>query len=299
MTSGLSDLHIDSFRSYLLTERGYSTHTVEAYTRDVRQFWSTLKRAGDLSHIKEAHIRQFVDALWALGLQASSLARKLAAVKTFFRFALREEWITKDPTRDAPLPKQPRRLPKALSQSDIRMLFVDLPMEGPRDVRDKAILELLYGTGIRVSELTGLRLQDIQHEARFLRCLGKGGKERIVPLGEPAFKAITEYLEKARKEIVAGRLDPETLFLDAHGKPLSRQGAWLIVKKAFKHAQIRASASPHTLRHSFATHLLEGGADLRSVQELLGHVNIATTQIYTSVSREKLRREYLKAHPRA
>jgi len=282
---------IEEFLSHLKYERGYSENTISSYKRDLAHFDKHLKQlqVSSLGNITRPVVSSFVTALVGMGLDASSVERHVAAVKSFFGYLVREGQVKINPTSDIRLPRKGKRLPKALTMSEAKIL-----VESPKSARDKAILELLYATGIRASELIGLTLNDVNLDVGFIKCFGKGGKERIVPMGVAAISSIKEYLGAARPKSANN-----TLFLDRSGRQLTRQGLWFIVKKYVRLSGVRASASTHTLRHSFATHLLEKGADLRCVQEMLGHSDISTTQIYTSVSRERLKRIYKSAHPRA
>jgi integrase/recombinase XerD len=229
----------------------------------------------------------------------NSVARKISAIKSFFHFLLREGQVKKDPAAEIELPKQPKRLPKALTFGEVFKLLAGGEGEKSRLwLRDLAILELLYACGLRAAELVALDVNDVNLEVAFVKCTGKGDKERIVPVGKKALQAIRDYLEKLRPKLMK-KPEEKALFLDHWGRRLSRQGLFNLVKKYVRAAGITRHASPHTLRHTFATHLLERGADLRTVQEMLGHANIATTQIYTSVSRERLKKVYSQAHPRA
>jgi len=293
--------YLDEFISYLDIERGYSQNTIGSYRCDLDQFTKYLatRRVSDIKAIDRRLISSYISYLGGKSILTSSISRKLAAIKSFCKFLMRENYLELNPVKNLRLPKLPKRLPKALSSNDILKLMEGRFEKNKEGFRDRAILETLYGTGIRVSELVDLKMQDVNFDAEFIKCFGKGSKERIVPLGSKASTAIKEYVNVYRNRFIGKTADNGILFLDRSSNKLTRQGIWYIVKKYIRLACITAKASPHTFRHSFATHLLEHGADLRSVQELLGHVNIATTQIYTSVSREKLRREYQKAHPRA
>lgn len=282
---------IEDFLGHLKHERGYSENTVSSYRRDLVRFERHLKglNVNSVTGITRPVISSFVTALVGTGLDASTVEQHIAAIKSFFAFLVREGRVKINPTSDIRLPRKSKRLPKALTMNEAKNL-----VESPRSARDKAIMELLYATGIRASELVGLTLNDVNLDVGFIKCFGKGGKERIVPMGAAAISAVREYVNSSRP-----KTQSDVLFLDKNKKQLSRQGLWFIVKKYVRSSGVRASASTHTLRHSFATHLLEKGADLRSVQEMLGHSDIATTQIYTSVSRERLKKVYRAAHPRA
>ncbi|OGB87828.1 site-specific tyrosine recombinase XerD [candidate division WOR-1 bacterium RIFCSPHIGHO2_02_FULL_45_12] len=288
--------YFKDFLDFIKIERGYSENTVTSYQRDLSQF-QKFSRLEDPRKVDRETVKNFLEHLYDNGFSVSSTERKLACLKSFFHYLLREDKITVDPTSDIKLPKKAKRLPKALSISETIKLI-----SAPREknyiaLRNAALLELLYASGMRASETVGLNTSDINFEVAFVKCLGKGSKERIVPINKITLKAIKEYLDKSRPEFP--QHDKEALFLDKNGKRLTRQGLWLVIKKYVKMTGVKEKTSPHTLRHSFATHLLEKGADLRSVQEMLGHADISTTQIYTSVSRERLKRMYNKAHPRA
>jgi len=282
---------IEEFLSHLKYERGYSENTISSYKRDLVHFEKHLKQLhiSSVISITRPIVSSFVTALVGMGLDPSSVERHIAAVKSFFAYLVREGQVKINPTSDIRLPRKSKRLPKALTMNEAKIL-----VESPKSIRDKAIMELLYATGIRASELISLTMNDVNLDVGFIKCFGKGGKERIVPMGAAAVSAVREYIDSSRP-----KMESNIIFLDKNKKQLTRQGLWFIVKKYVKSSGVRASASTHTLRHSFATHLLEKGADLRSVQEMLGHSDISTTQIYTSVSRERLKRIYRSAHPRA
>ena len=291
--------YIDEFLSYLNFERGYSKNTLESYARDLLQFEAFLKGLGiaEIRRIDSKVIQRFLEKLSILKLSPSSRSRKLATLKAFSKFLVREGYNFVDPTAEMRLPKSARKLPKALSFGEALRLVEYPKRRKPIGIRDRAIMETLYATGLRASELISLNIPDVNLDVGFVKCFGKGRKERIVPLGEIAGESIKKYIEGARPKLIHG--ETSALFLDRSGERFTRQGLWYIVNKYVRQAGIKSGTSPHTLRHSFATHLLEKGADLRSVQEMLGHANISTTEIYTSVSRERLKRVYSKAHPRA
>jgi len=291
--------YITEFLNYLDYERGYSKNTLLSYGRDLRELASRLKASGivEVGRIDRKAVSLFISGLSRAGRSSKTVERKLAAVKAFCHFLIREGYITEDPSLDISFPRTEKRLPKALSFSDAVRLVEYPKGESHIKVRDRAIMEVLYSTGIRASELTGLNLNDVNLEVGFLRCTGKGGKERIVPLGEVAAAAVKKYLGGSRKKFV--KRDGDPMFLNRSGRRLTRQGLWDIIDRYVEAAGLKSGTSPHSLRHSFATHLLERGADLRSVQEMLGHANIKTTEIYTKVSRERLKQVYKKAHPRA
>lgn len=286
---------LNDFLSFIKVERGYSQNTVVSYERDLKQFIKFAKGKG-WSRIDRAIIQSYLEHLHNEGFSVSSIERKIACLKSFFHYAAGEGTISADPTADISLPKKLKRLPKALTFGETDRLLAAACGKDPREIRDLALLELLYATGLRASEAVSLNIPDINFSVSFVRCLGKGSKERIVPIGQAAMAALKQYLEKGRPAFP--QKDPDALFIDKNGERLTRQGLWLVVKKYVKRIGIKEKTSPHTLRHSFATHLLEKGADLRSVQEMLGHSDISTTQIYTSVSRERLKKMYHRAHPR-
>lgn len=293
--------YIRQFLQYLRFERGYSPHTVAAYTRDLQQFQEFAQAAGcaDAAQISHEDLENFVAALQRRGYKPSTVARKVATIRSFLRF-LSAEGVMKPALLDTfHQPRVGKRLPRTLTQSEVNRLLAAAEAETtPLGLRDQALLQTLYATGVRVSELARLRLQDVDFEAGTLRCLGKGNKERIVPLYPKALKALQAYVQDARPFL---QRDPneDALFLNNLGKPLTRQGLWFLVQHYAEAAGLSGHVTPHTLRHTFATHLLEGGAELSDVQHLLGHANIATTQIYTEISSRRRREVYDRAHPRA
>jgi integrase/recombinase XerD len=309
---------MSAFLDHLAVERGTARNTLDSYGRDLRRYAGHLAAKGveDLADVTEALVGDFLAVLRESGLAASSAARTLVAVRGLHRFAHLEGLTAHDPARPVRPPTPPRRLPKALPVDDVLRLLegptdnhtdnhtgnpadspADSPVDTPARLRDRALLELLYSSGARISEVTGLDVDDIDTTERTVLLDGKGGKQRIVPVGRPALRALEAYLVRARPTL-AKRGTP-ALFLNARGGRLSRQTAWHVLKTAAERAGIEAEVSPHTLRHSFATHLLEGGADVRVVQELLGHASVTTTQVYTLVTINTLREVYATAHPRA
>ncbi|NOZ64134.1 MAG: site-specific tyrosine recombinase XerD [Caldiserica bacterium] len=287
---------INNFLYYLKIERGVSPRTLSSYASDLNQFKSFFHaQKREMTSIREEDLRKFIIHLRKKGLQVSSIARKLSAVRSFIRFLMQEGVINEDPTANLLSFRRGKRLPHALSQAEV-LTLLDLPSpETQKGIKWRAILEVLYGTGIRVSELVGLPCSAVDLEAGFLRVKGKGGKERIVPIGREAEKWLKKYLSEVRPSI--DKNSSPYLFLTPRGKPYTRQGIWVMIKRMARKAGLR-KVSPHTLRHSFATHLLQGGADLRIVQELLGHADISTTQIYTQVDRSYLKEVHKKYHPR-
>ena len=298
---------VERFLDHLAVGRGLSRHTLEAYRRDLTRFASFLRARGiaDPAAAGEAAIAAFVHHLseseYAPGqpYRPSSVARSLAAVRSFHRFLVREGDSAADPAEGVARPKVPRNLPRPLTVDEVSAL-VSAPGDegGPVALRDRAILETLYGAGLRISELVGLDVDDVDLEEGSVRATGKGSRERVVPLGRYAVRALQAYLVRARPTL-AGARSGAALFLNQRGGRLTRQGCTNIVKAMARRAGIRKRVTPHMLRHSFATHLLEGGADVRVVQELLGHASLATTQIYTLVTDDRLREVYFDAHPRA
>lgn len=291
---------IQEFIDYLGHEKGLADNTLESYGRDLKQYYGFL--AGDtatsLAGASQSTIVAYLMYLRKQGKATATIARRLAALKAFYQFLVKENYVAADPTDDLSSPKLERKLPKVLTVEEVERLLAQPDASNPAGRRDKAMLELLYATGIRVSELVNLNVPDVDLKEGFVRCMGKGSKERVVPMGEIAVAAIRGYLENARQKMIA---DPKewAVFVNHHGKRLTRQGFWKIVKKYASQAQIRKEITPHTLRHSFATHLLENGADIRAVQEMLGHADISTTQIYTHVTKDRLKDVYAKSHPRA
>ena len=291
---------IQEFIDYLGHEKGLATNTLESYSRDLKQYYGFLSgdSTASLENASQSTIVAYLMHLRKQGKATATIARRLAALKAFYQFLVKENYVATDPTGDLSSPKLERKLPKVLTVSEVERLLNQPDLSTPAGKRDKAMMELLYATGIRVSELVNLNLLDVDLKEGFVRCTGKGSKERVVPMGEIAISALKTYLESARPKLVT---DPKekALFVNHHGKRLTRQGFWKVVKKYAAQAQIRKEITPHTLRHSFATHLLENGADIRAVQEMLGHADISTTQIYTHVTKDRLKDVYAKSHPRA
>jgi integrase/recombinase XerD len=294
---------VEDFLTHIEVERGYAQNTLAAYRNDLGQFLDFLEAERDSNRWRDIDQRDIVDFMLELRereYSPATVARKLAAVKSFFHFLVAESVVEDDPTATLDAPRVKKRLPRALSREEVVRLLAapEAAGEGPKMLRDRAMLEVLYASGLRVSELVGLDLGDVSLDSATLRCLGKGGKERIVPIHPRAIEALRAYVEEGR---VAFLKDPdeEALFLNPRGGRLTRQGLWLILKEYVALAGVEAEVTPHTLRHSFATHLLDGGAGLREVQQLLGHSNVSTTQIYTEVSGRRLRQAYDDAHPRA
>ncbi len=306
MASGLG-MEAERYLDHLTVERGLSENTLEAYRRDLRRYVRFLEHRDvrSLREVDERTIRSFVASLSAsthgpeaAPYRATSVARTLSAVRSFHRFLLREGVTERDPAAGVAQPRLPRSLPRPLPVDDVRRLLEAPEESSPTGVRDRAILELLYGSGLRISELTGMDVDDLDLEEGSLRVLGKGGKEREVPLGSFAHEAVGAYLTRGRPALATG-VSRGALFLNARGGRLSRQSCARLLGRYVRVAGIDRRVTLHTLRHSFATHLLEGGADVRVVQELLGHASVATTQIYTLVTARHLREVYEESHPRA
>jgi integrase/recombinase XerD len=297
---------VEDYLDHLTVERGLAANTLASYRRDLRRYTTFLAARGvEVVDATEPDVTAFLRSLREGGadqvpLGASSAARTVVAVRGLHRFLLREGVGAQDPARDVRPPAPPRRLPKALSVDEVeRLLAAAAVGEGPLPVRDRALLELLYGTGARISEAVGLDRDDLDLSSGAVRLRGKGGKERVVPVGSYASQAVEAYLVRARPALVAGGPGAPALLLNSRGGRLSRQSAWTVLRSAAARAGVRGGVSPHTLRHSFATHLIDGGADVRVVQELLGHASVTTTQIYTLVTVDRLREVYAASHPRA
>ncbi|SEM87146.1 tyrosine recombinase XerD subunit [Mesobacillus persicus] len=294
--------HLKDFIHFLVVEKGLSRNTVISYERDLKGYLAFLQsneKMTDLAYAQRAQIVHFLAYLKDSGKSSKTIARHVASVRAFHQFLLREKIVGHDPTVHIESPQLERSLPKVLSLPEVETLLDSPKLVDHFGYRDKAMLELLYATGIRVSELIGLNMSDVHLTMGFVRCIGKGNKERIIPIGRTATTALEQYLEKGRPKFIAKGHKDEALFLNFHGKRLTRQGFWKILKRLTQEANISKELTPHTLRHSFATHLLENGADLRAVQEMLGHADISTTQIYTHVTKTRLKDVYSKFHPRA
>jgi integrase/recombinase XerD len=291
---------VEQFRDYLALEAGDSAHTVANYVRDVRRLagYAAAQGARRPEEVTSAALREFVYALKDLGLAPATIRRQISAVRTYYRFLMGEGHAARDPSERLESPRQWRRLPTVLSIAEIERLLAAPNTDEPLAVRDRALLEFAYATGARVSELVGLALQDVLYEDGLARIFGKGAKERVVPVGRRALGAVALYVREIRPRFDRGK-GHGRVFLNARGTPLSRVGAWTVIKRAARGAGLTKRVSPHTLRHTFATHLLEGGADLRAVQEMLGHADLATTQLYTHVDRDYLRTVHKTYHPRS
>ena len=291
---------LEPFRDYLALEAGSSVNTVDAYQRDVRRLahFAGTRGIDDPAGVTRQALREFVFLLKDLGLSPASIRRTVSTIRTYFGFLLAEGHVESDPSDRLESPARWRKLPEALTVREIEAMLAAPDIAEPLAWRDRALLELGYGAGLRVSELVGLSLPDLLVNEGLVRVFGKGGKERVVPIGRNTIGAVSVYLHTLRPELDKGKSQARVL-LNARGQPLSRVGAWGIVKRVAKAAGVERRVTTHTLRHSFATHLLEGGADLRAVQEMLGHADLSTTQIYTHVDREYLRNVHRQFHPRA
>nr|WP_263325839.1 site-specific tyrosine recombinase XerD [Neobacillus sp. Marseille-Q6967] len=294
--------HLRDFKEYMQVEKGLAKNTLLSYERDLRNYIHYLQNVEtlhSLNDVQRVHIIHFLNFLKEQGKSMKTLARHIASVRAFHQFLLRAKATEQDPSIHIETPKSDRSLPKVISLKEVEKLL-DSPNEQTHfGLRDKAMLELLYATGIRVSELIQIDLDHVHLIMGFVRVIGKSNKERVIPIGRTAEEAIKRYLQDGRPNFIDSRHKEDALFLNHQGRRLTRQGFWKILKKMASEAGIQQDLTPHTLRHSFATHLLENGADLRAVQEMLGHADISTTQIYTNVTKTKLKDVYSKFHPRA
>lgn len=291
---------LQDFIYYLSVEKGLSPNTLDSYGRDLKKYLLHLQQRGitSFASTNRDEIALFLALQQEQGLASASVTRCLAAIRSFYQFLLKEQVMEANPAKELETPRTEKSLPQVLSCSEVEHLL-EQPQQGKHaGLRDKAMLEMLYATGIRVTELVSLNINDVNIKMGFLRCEGKGSKERMIPLGSAAIKSLQDYLGRSRATMLKNK-DEKALFLNQQGKRLTRQGFWKILKKYSRKAGINGEITPHTLRHSFATHLLENGADLRSVQEMLGHADISTTQIYTHLTRQKIREIYNQTHPRA
>jgi integrase/recombinase XerD len=287
------------FLEALQTERRASRNTCVAYQRDLAAFSRFLRQARcGITRAGIGEVTRFLAALYERGLGSRSVARHLAAVRGLYRHLLRAGAVRRDPTEHIDSPRPPRRLPRVLSAREVTALIEGPDTSRPDGVRDRALLELLYASGMRASECTGLRLEELNLSAGYVVCMGKGSRQRLVPIGTPAVSWLRSYLAGSRASLLR-RSDPGMVFVNRRGQPLSRQGLWGILKRAGRRAGLGSRVTPHMLRHSFASHLLERGADLRSVQAMLGHADISTTEIYTHLGSETVRAMYRRFHPRA
>ncbi|WP_019242113.1 MULTISPECIES: site-specific tyrosine recombinase XerD [Bacillus] len=297
MEDGLRD-----FIHFLTVEKGLAKNTLVSYERDLRSYLKYIQTVEQITTWNDVHrvtIIQFLAKLKEEGKSSRTIARHIASIRSLHQFLLRDKQTEQDPSVHIDTPQKERTLPKVLSMEEVEAL-----MESPKGsdgfgLRDQAMLEIMYATGMRVSELIQLNLSDVHSAMGFVRCVGKGNKERIIPIGQTALKAVDRYLSKGRPMLARKQYTTDALFLNHHGQRLSRQGFWKILKRLAQEANIQKELTPHTFRHSFATHLLMNGADLRSVQEMLGHADISTTQIYTHITNTRLKDVYSKYHPRA
>lgn len=287
-----------SFLDYATVEKGLAPNSIASYGRDLRKFAAQLNKSElTIEQVRHEHIRNFLETLYRQGLSARSVARQLAALRHFFQFLVKEGRLEVDPACEIEAPHLSHSLPKYLNFQEVESLLAQPDGSTPQGLRDRAMLELLYATGMRVSELLSVRWEDFEPNLGIVRCVGKGNKERLIPVGKSALRAVEAYLRHGRSSFAKQQLP--FLFLNQRGGQLSRVGFWKILVAYGRRAGIRVSLTPHMVRHSFATHLLERGADLRSIQTMLGHSDISTTQIYTHVLKERLRQVYQTHHPRA
>lgn len=291
---------VEEFLDYLTVERGLSENTISAYRSDLYKYVKYLEENKKRNHVDEvdrSDIRDYMMVLKDKGLSANSVSRNLVAIKVFHRFLVRERYAKDDVTSVLDSPKLWKHLPQTLSLAEVEAILKEPNLRKWMEIRDKAALELMYATGVRVSELANLKIGNLNLDIGFIRCVGKGNKERIVPIGRQAQYALQRYVNKVRPKLLKAGTE-RTLFLSRLGRRISRQSFWKMIKKYARLAGIKKEITPHTLRHSFATHLLERGADLRVIQEMLGHADISTTQIYTHINKERLKSIHHKYHPR-
>lgn len=299
MKSDISPL-IDQYLNYLKVEKGLARNSISSYSIDLSQFseFAFENELEDVQNIKRSDIKNFISELSSLGISRSSLARKVIAVRNFFKYMIIENIIVQNPFIDIETPKIDKKLPDILTMQEIDLLMDGCDTNTKEGSRDRAMLEILYGSGLRASELINLKMDSINLNAGFIQTMGKGSKQRVIPLGDKGIQFVKRYIEKYRESFLRGK-ESQYLFLTRFSKPMTRQHLWSSLKKYATLTGITKPLTPHTLRHSFATHLLEGGADLRSVQSMLGHSDISTTQIYTHVSIKHLKDIHKKFHPRA
>ncbi len=293
------EVYLEAFIDYLKVEKGLTSNSIAAYSKDLKKYTKHLKREG-LSNPKDVTRKNITDFLFFLRKKISpvSIARILSAIKSFHKFLLREKISGQDPSGLIEAPKLEKKIPNFLTLDEVTEILKAPNLKKTQGIRERAILELMYATGLRVSELIKLKAPDVNLDVGFIKCKGKGSKERIVPLGQTASRFLQKYLQEARDKLLGKKITPY-IFLAQGGRAISRQSVWKAIKKMVKKCRIKKKVSPHTLRHSFATHLLERGADLRSVQEMLGHSSITTTQIYTHVNQRRLKKIHSQFHPRA
>lgn len=291
---------MENYTNYLAVEKGLARNTLDSYRRDLKKFLAFMhkQKVTDPGQVDREALNHFIATLKKEEFATSTITRCIASIRSFFNFLLQEGVIENNPALELESPKIEKKLPRVLSTNEVDQLLSQPKKAQHNGLRDKAMLELLYASGIRVSELVALDITDFDPHVGFLRCRGKGMKERIVPIGSVAINHVSEYLDNSRAKLLK-KNGESALFVNHHGSRMTRQGFWKILKKYVRKSNINGEVTPHTLRHSFATHLLENGADLRSVQEMLGHSDISTTQIYTQITRRKIREIYDKTHPRA
>lgn len=292
---------IERYLNFIVVEKGLADNSVKAYDRDLTDYMRWLEKERHVSsweQVQRHEVLGYIHGLNDRGRAPSSVSRSLSALRAFHLFLLREGVVREDPAADIDRPKQKRKLPEVLSSREVEALLHAAEGDTALHLRTSAMLELMYACGLRVSEICGLRVDDLHLTMGFVQCRGKGGKERIVPLGSHALRALSEYLQNGRPELTSAN-NEAALFLNHLGRPLTRQGFWRVLKSTAERAGIEKALTPHMLRHSFATHLLENGADLRAVQEMLGHADISTTQIYTQVTKVRMKEVYSQFHPRA
>ena len=291
---------LEEFLNYLLIDRMLSENTIKSYDFDLQSFFAFLSdQKRPVRDVSKSDLQHYLAHLYDLGFRATTVSRHLSTIRALYDYLLMEGQVKASPCEFIESPKLPKNLPTVLNLEEVTKLLDSFTDGSPKGIRNKAMIELLYASGMRVSELLNLNLDDLYLEMGFIRCMGKGSKERIVPIGEIATEALKVYLRRSRQELLKENKALEALFLNRLGNRMSRQGFWKILKKQAKLAGIRKEISPHKLRHSFATHLIENGADLRIVQELLGHADISTTQIYTHIGKSHLQKVIEDAHPRA
>lgn len=294
--------YLDSYKNYLQLEKSLSGNTVEAYLKDIKKFTDFLENHGfskQPSAVTQEKIREFIDFINELGMSASSQARALSGIKSFFKFLLIQDEIERDPSSMIETPKIGRKLPVVLTPDEVAALVMAIDLDSETGYRNRAILEVLYGCGIRVTELVNLRLTDVHFDEGFIKVQGKGNKERLIPLGQKAKDTIIAYIQNYRGTLRIDRKDENVLFLNRRGKKMTRVMIFTIIKDLAKKIDLQKNISPHTFRHSFATHLMEGGADLRAIQDMLGHESITTTEVYTHLDKEFLKDTIIRFHPRS
>ncbi len=294
--------YLEGYKSYLKLEKSLSSNTVDAYLKDINKFTEFLKSQGFSNNpvdVTQVKIREFIDFINELGMSASSQARALSGIKSFFKFLLIQDILDKDPSALIETPKIGRKLPVVLSPNEVNTLIHAVDLSSETGYRNVAILELLYGCGLRVSELVNMRMTDMHFEEGFIKVQGKGNKERLIPIGQKAKDSIDEYLKNYRITLKVDKKDENTLFLNRRGKKMTRVMIFTIIKDLSVKIDLKKNISPHTFRHSFATHLIEGGADLRAIQDMLGHESITTTEVYTHLDKEFLKDTILRFHPRS